>query len=51
MALQNVDSTIEREMQKMTGEMSGTILMDIAAMLRDWQTDLNRSLPSLIAVQ
>jgi beta-lactamase regulating signal transducer with metallopeptidase domain len=50
-ALANVNFAIEGKMQKMTGEPADAIIMDITTMLRDWQTDLNRSLPSLNAVQ
>lgn len=48
-AIANVNLFIERTVQTMTGELPGAIVMDITTMLRNWQTELDRSLPSLIA--
>jgi hypothetical protein len=46
-AIANVNLTIQRSAQAMTGEPSATILFQLANMLRQWKFDLTNSLPIL----
>ena len=46
-AIVNANLVMERKMQTLTGESPDVIIAAVVAMLRDWQTSLSHSLPSL----
>jgi len=50
-AIINANLLMERKMQALTGESSDAIITAVVAMLRDWQTSLSHSLPSLSAAR
>jgi len=50
-AIINVNLIIQRQVQKMAGELPDTIIAAITTMLRDWQAALSNSLPSLTGIQ